>query len=254
LGLAGIPELETGQDNTSRGRKIVSGKLTKVENNIIKPILWPHAVIDPRFIAKLPTYEDLDFPLLVAGELAIALNPVTPSAEVRNRLNLLRLLAYVYKLCNWNTVRQFHSAALTEVERGTRKWSEDQYQEITTGVLLVSANAGPQLAQAVAGVAPAAALPLPFPAPGAAPGGAANQPPAGPRRGFGPRRQQPRQGYRYFCKDFNRGVCTHVNAHRALVGSREQWVEHFCATCWLHFNEMSMHAESRGCPRYRGPR
>jgi hypothetical protein len=246
LGLGAVPELDTG-DNTVRGKKIVSGKLTKVENNILKPVLWPHAVIDPKFCSKLPTYDELDYPLLVAGELAIALNPSTPQAEVKNRLNLLKLLSYCHKLCPWQTVKQFHSSALTEVERGTRKWTDDKYSEITTGVLLVSANASTQVAHAAAGATPH----LPYSTTGYMQG--QNQSFRG-RRAQGPRRQQQRGAYRYFCKDFNRGTCSHNNAHRALIGSREQWVEHFCATCWLNYNEVAMHAETTDCPRYKAPK
>jgi hypothetical protein len=217
-----------------------------VENHIVKPILWPHAVIDPRFVTNLPNYDDLDYPLLVAGELAIALNPKTPQAEAKNRLNLLRLLSYCHKLCAWNTVKQFHSSALTEIERGTRQWSDDQYSEITTGVLLVSANAG-QAAQAVSGNSSV------FSSLNSQPQGQSQGFGRG-RRGQGPRKQfqQHRPAYKFFCREFNRGNCSHNNAHRALVGAREQWVEHICATCWLNFGEAAPHAEIHNCPRYRG--
>jgi hypothetical protein len=254
LGLSTVAELEVEQTGL-RGKKPQSGRLEKVENNIKKAVVWPHVVVDPRFVSKLPTYEELDFTLLVAGELTLALSDSTSQAELKNRLNLLRLLCYCNKVCNWRVVKQFHSAALTEIEKGLKTWADNQYTEITTGVLLVSASA--PLDQAAAGAAPAVALPA---APGAAAGfyqfagqqQGQNYNARGRRR---PRQRQqgagPRQQPRFFCRDFNRGTCPHANAHRALLQGREQWVEHFCATCFLDHAEIVAHQETRDCPRYR---
>jgi hypothetical protein len=35
------------------------------------------------------------------------------------------------------------------------------------------------------------------------------------------------------------------------LGNKEVWAEHFCATCYLEFNEIVPHQEVRDCQRYR---
>jgi hypothetical protein len=246
LGLGAVPEIDNSNNNP-RGRKPVSGRLTKVENHIVKQVVWPHVVIEPKFVSKSVSYDELDFPLLVAGELGIALSRGTSEQELRNRLNLLRLLAYCYRNCGWDTVRQFHSSALTEVERGQRQWTDNRYSDITTGVLLVAANN--RVDQAVVGAAQPAVVQAGVAAGPAAPQAQQGRP---ARRGRQQRSAAPRVGpARYFCKAFNQGNCVHNGAHRGTVGGREQLVEHICATCWLEFGEAVPHAEVKDCPRYR---
>jgi hypothetical protein len=250
LGLDVVPEVD-GEPG-SRGKKPVSGRVAKVESNVDKTLIWPHSMIDPRFVPQLPSYDELDFALLVAGEIGIAISPKTPKAESKNRLHLLRLLAYCYKLCNWPMTKQFHSSAISELEKGRKSWAQFHYSDISTALVLVAAQGGAD--QAAAAAVPANQPILPAPA-----AGAAVQPQLGgarPRRRFrniNSRRpaSQQRTPSRFFCSAFNRNSCHHAGAHRGEVGGREVLVEHICATCLREFGEIASHAETINCPRYQ---
>jgi hypothetical protein len=243
LGIEKTAELEVDSSGNVRGKKPVSGRLSKIENTIEKSVLWPHSKLDPKYVANNLTYDAIDFPLLVAGELSIVLNPTTTKEEADFRCKLVRELSYCVRVCHWATARQFHSAILTEVERNERKWSEDSFLNLMTSTL--AAQAQLQASQALQVNT-----------------GNSNRPRytdniyanRGPRkRRYMSRGQAPQQDNvksHLFCQAFNQGTCPINKDHMGMYRNENVLLEHICAHCWLSANEVARHPD-RECAKYK---
>jgi hypothetical protein len=266
--------------DTTKGKK-VSGRVAKVEANVVKAVVWPHSVLELKYVPEGVTYADLDLALLVAGELAIIASRETSPVEARARSTLLKKVAYIARIHSWLAAKTLHLAALSEVERGERSWEDIRIGELTSEVLAARPVASPAPVQLNPGI-PGGVLvnnvipPLPgvggssvvnslglpttstsssaytgaFPIQSFVGASGGNQYQAsdfqagrGRPRGRGGRRAPAR----YFCSLFNRGNCQHNGAHRGTVGNREVLVEHFCAICWQEKREVAYHSE-KDCP------
>ena len=53
----------------------------------------------------------------------------------------------------------------------------------------------------------------------------------------------------WYCKDYNKGECSHDAPHAADVCGKRRQVKHFCAKCWGGDHELRSHAEvDEECP------
>jgi hypothetical protein len=235
LGLDKVPELDSDSAALSaKGKKPVSGRVAKIENTVSKQVLWPHSALDPKYVSPHPSYDNIDYPLLVAGEIAIILDSRTSKEEIQFRLRLLRELSYCVRVCRWQIARQYHSAFLTEVEREARDWSNQNFSELVTSVLAANA-AGAQGPQHSVTQDSQGSI-------------------ANPTR-FNRARRRPQfdkdKVQHFFCKDFNQGSCTYNTDHKGELGGRQVLLEHICATCWLRHGEHVRHSEVKDCSRYK---
>ena len=69
-------------------------------------------------------FHDLDYPLLVEGELGIILEPSlqVSEGELVGRLLLLQKISQLQRVYEWSAVRDFYAAVLQRIERGMVAW------------------------------------------------------------------------------------------------------------------------------------
>ena len=223
LGLEESPELKLDASSI-KGNKLVSGRNAKSENNISRAVTWPHSVIETKFTSDKITYDHIEFPLLVAGEIGIILDSKTSKEESTCRLTLLKLLSYGYKHCRWSVLRQHHGATLEEIEKGTREWTDLNFSDLTTCILVAAAQSTQPTTQRRSD--------------------SSNN----PKRTRRPR-SKPGEKH-YFCQDYNRAVCIHGGEHEGIVNEESVLVEHICAKCILRDGAVAHHSELN-CPRYK---
>lgn len=194
----------------------ISGRDAKIRDSIASPIVWPHTVLKFAYVSGDVTYQKLDFPLLVAGELKVWGSSSTSTEERLGRRDLLEKVAYYCKDYTWPSILRFHEAALIEVERGERKWADKDYRDLESGILY-----GFRLQQ--------------------------QQQRSDIVRNYAPRSDSGnlRQERRYFCLAYNRGECAHAGSHDGIIGRVKQEVEHFCSSCFRNERLIKLHPETK---------
>lgn len=212
-------DLQSSSSSDSTGKKrrkpLRSGQTVKVAHGVKKQLRWPHTLLRYSYAQSNLTFVQLDFPLLVAGEISCILSPKLGENEKVGRLRLLQATAYHSKAFEWQACLNFFSTCLLEVERGERSWTDNR------GWLVEEANTLYQhpIRERAKSLVQAA-------------GGASNP----PRR-------------RWFCQAFQKGECNHRGSHDASVKGVRRTVEHFCASCFQKSKVVEMHSESsRDCP------
>ena len=90
------------------------------------PQRWAHSALQLDFASAELTFNNLDFPKLVAGEMEICLDPATPKIERQGRLALLRDLAY-HKSNDLDlaTIKGIYGADLRKTEVSRATWASD---------------------------------------------------------------------------------------------------------------------------------
>jgi len=94
-------------NNNNNRSSCVSGRDAKVRDSVVHPLVWPHTALQYTYVSGDISYGKLDFPLLVAGELAI-LSSCKSASELKGRMHLLQKVAYFSKDYTWNATRAFH--------------------------------------------------------------------------------------------------------------------------------------------------
>jgi hypothetical protein len=242
LGWQAAAALEPLTESIKGKSKPSSGRAAKPESYIVKEIIWPHSAIEVQYTGSTFSYEQLDFPLLAAGEINIVLDPKVSSEERGGRLQLLKAIAYYSRNRSWSEVKNLHNAVLTQIEQNHRSWENIQFAELASSVFLANTASNSVKSGLAAQSGPAR-----FPSKGK------TFPKSRGRAASGPAsfsRANPFKVDRFFCSDFNQGLCPHRDAHVGRLGESEKWLEHFCATCYLDFEEFNLHAETSGCSRY----
>lgn len=208
---------QTSVKGRKRSKPLRSGQTAKVAHGVKRQLRWPHTLLRFSYAQSNLTFVQLDFPLLVAGEIACILSHKLGEDEKVGRLRLLQAVAYHSKAFEWQACLDFFSTCLLEVERGERAWNDNR------GWLVEEANTLYQhpLREKARSTAQAS-------------GGAGNA---------------SRERRRWFCQAFQKGDCNHRGAHDATVKGVRRTVEHFCASCFQKTKVVRMHAEtSKDCP------
>jgi len=193
----------------------VSGKEARVRDSVIKPVTWPHTVLKYSYLSNDITYNKLDFPLLVAGELRILQDRSLTETERFGRMHLLESVAYHTKDYTWGATKSFHETVLVEVERGVRSWDSEDYRDVETGTLFRH--------PIVIAAAPTTTSRNDY-----------------PRQDYSFKRPATR---RFFCMNFNKGDCHHLGAHEGTIGRATQSLEHFCSACYRTEHIIRLHPE-----------
>jgi hypothetical protein len=242
LGFETAPELVIDATGSVRGKQPVSGRVSKVECSIVREIKWPHSKQDHKFVHHSLTYEALDFPLLIAGELAIIRDPNTCVEEANLRTKLIRELCYGVRVSQWHNIKQFHAAVLTEIERGT-PYSDISLTELS--VTILAAQASLQASQsAVTRQAPENQWT------------GANSNRRGRKRQFNNIQDNKalstnnQEETHRFCSNFNQGLCPYPNDHTGMLNGKSTLLEHICAPCWIYAKEANRHNE-KNCDKYK---
>ena len=118
---------------TSRGRKLKSGLEARASDIVINPQIWPHVALQYEFLSgNLDSnnigglgFSDLDFRLLVAGELEIITSDSISDTERYGRLKILKQLAYHMGYYDWEVLRGVYAAIVRKIELGLYGWDSD---------------------------------------------------------------------------------------------------------------------------------
>ena len=118
----GEEEEEEGNSRRRRTGKLKSGIFAKAsQTKIVKQVLYPHAMLECEQVDnKEIAFNDLTFPLLVAGELKVVLSKVS-SQEKWTRLNLLKKLAYKSQYLDQKAVLEQYAGFVNKIEKGKFK-------------------------------------------------------------------------------------------------------------------------------------
>lgn len=208
-------ECDTGR-NVLQGKNLKSGQDCKITDKVVNQLTYAHTNLKYSWANMGLKYSDLDFPLLVAGELSTIKNDSISDVEKQGRLELLIATAYHTKTYYWNDVLNFHRTYMFEIEKGERQWgNRDSFISVEANTLYNR---------------PVKSVPF-------------NKKPDQPRTN---------QVKRWFCKAYQTGNCSLFAPHDAMVLNKTRTVEHICAACYQKQGVASSHSESStSCPYYK---
>jgi hypothetical protein len=206
-------------------RKARSGIMSKVTDYVKCPQLWPHVVLQDEYLSKDMGFMDLDFRLLVAGELEIVTSSQTTELEKKGRLALLKQLAYLLGVYEWTLLRNVYIAIIRKIEIGHMNWGSDFNPEIQWMItklgsgLVGNKGVKSRVKQSTAKDAESV-------------GGS-----------------QSVSDKVWFCREFQRNKCLYQEPHTGSIGGRLVVLQHICAKCWIKGRTKAGHPESaRECP------
>ena len=190
--------LDKGHSKSKKQKKKKrSGINAKSSDKVKFPQEWPHAHLQYEHVNKHVKFQDLNFKLLVAGELEILSSEDLSNEERQGRLKLLKKIVYYSSTYEFEGLKSYYAAWLRDIELGIKKWSDDP-QEIETDILTKHLLKSKQ---------------LPFKK-------GSNQ---------GASQQSDRI---WFCSQYQRNNCPHKSTHLQVVKGKQRMATHICATCW----------------------
>ena len=125
---------DTTKTKSTRGRRLRSGKASKLISRVVNPQLWPHSHLSLSYVSKDKKYDDLTLAEFAAGYAAILQTPTLPPQELRARIVHLSSLMYLATQFIWSSVRDFHAAVLFEIECGRADWG-DSFTHLESRIL-----------------------------------------------------------------------------------------------------------------------
>ena len=200
--------------NKSKKKKKKSGISAKASDKVKFPQEWPHAHLQYEHVNKHVKFQDLNFKLLVAGELEILSAEDLSKEERQGRLKLLKKIVYYSSSYEFEGLKAYYAAWLRDIELGIKKWSDDP-QEIETPILTkhLLKNKSSTFKKI------------------------SNQ---------GVSQQSDRI---WFCSLYQRNKCAHKSTHLQVVKGKQRMATHICATCWQKDKKKLEHPEcSSSCP------
>ncbi len=127
------PEDEEGEDqvtfpemNTTNSGKPTkkSDLLSKPHDVVLKKVIWPQQRLGVRHTTgKGLDFDSLDLRLLTVGEMEVISSGKISEYEKAARLNILKDILFNARFYDWAAVKGLYVAILTEVESGTKQWS-----------------------------------------------------------------------------------------------------------------------------------
>ena len=197
--------------------KLVSGADDLVSASIKAKLMWPQTMLKSSFAGKKYKFLDLpSFQLLVAGECACLRSASMTEVERVARLDLLEETAYLASKVSWEVARDFHYNVMLAIERGEKSWGQSTL-DIQTKLLLGAGGFSEKKTQGM-GDAKASW-----------------------------KRQEP--GKKWWCAEFQTGVCSLRSPHEGVIRGTRRMVEHFCASCMLKGKTIKYHSERDAeCP------
>ena len=190
-------------------------------------------------------FHDLDYPLLVEGELGIILEPSLQVSDGKlvGRLLLLQKISQLQRVYQWPVVRDFYAAVLQRIERGMITWDRLDLASLELTIMsraqLQGSNSTtyqwptgrkwgyrPSASSVHEKVNDFGAEPMP------------------PKGGNNKNKQET-----FFCSPFQRNLCWYEGPHSGKYNGRMVTRLHICAACWLKDKVRANHPESsKDCP------
>jgi hypothetical protein len=113
-----VSSLDDSHRHKLRSGKNKSGRVAKTHDSVVTPLNWPHTFLRYGHSGKDTAFENLDMPLLVAGELEIIKCSSTNKVEKAGRAELLQSLMYNSKVYTWANCLEYFGAILSFIEKG----------------------------------------------------------------------------------------------------------------------------------------
>lgn len=108
-------------------RKLKLGMDLKASEGVQMQLKWPHAFLQYQYVTQSLTYKDLNFQLLVAGELEILSSGLGSNEEIQGRVKLLTASSYEANVYPLKAVAEWYAAYLRNLEMGRTSWAESPY-------------------------------------------------------------------------------------------------------------------------------
>ena len=198
---------------SSKGK--VSGINKKALDVVENELLWPHSQLQYQYVNQNVSFQNLNFPLFVAGELEIITNDSLSVEERTARLEFLKVLSYEHNSYSFNAITDWYASYIRNIELGRNSWNFNFYK---SGQAVLSRY-----------------RPEHFDA------GNSNVSTVVPRK--------PKSPKVFFCAAFNKGVCSLASPHSATLKGKVVTVSHVCATCLLKDKTSLEHSEvDSRCP------
>ena len=193
-------------------RPLRSGLLARSTDRVRFPQVWPHVALQGDEDLQGLAFSDLDFRLLVAGELERVTEPGVSEDERQGRLRLLKQLTYLNGHHQWDIVKKVFSAVLRKIELGILHWGSCFLNDIQWILSKHTITHHTRTHQPKHQAQPAIRNP--------------NTP--------------------IYCLQFNRGQCQHDQAHQGTYNGKQVWLQHICSKC-LRKNGTTHRHSARDC-------
>lgn len=204
--------------------KIKSGKFAKSHQDLLREEKWPHLNVLRQY-SKRVAFDQMEFDMFTAGETRIILSMCRKNPERGlGRLRVFsRICHWMCKCKDWQAVRNIFEAIIEQVELGDMDW--DSNIDAFEALLPPPPSVLAQLRKGQEEVSKDK-----------------------DRKKEGDTKKV---GEVFWCKDFQKGVCTESGPHMAQLKPDEKpvWVVHICALCWQKDKVKRSHHEGDStCP------
>ena len=195
--------------NKSKSKKHRSGINAKAADRVKFPQKWPQAFL--HHVSKQVKFEQLDFKLLIAGELEIISEEDLTKSELEGRLSLLKKIVYYSSTYEFEGLKKFYASWVRETEVGRKKWSDDpsSWESAFLSKYIIKSN-----------------------------------------KQFTPGRKEKVSNNDervWFCSAYQRNKCAHKSNHMLVIKGKMRLASHICASCWQKDKKKLEHPESSSC-------
>lgn len=199
--------------------KIKSGKFAKSHVELVREESWPHLNVLRQY-SKRTSFDNMEFDSFVAGETRIIASMMHREEErACGRLKVLCRVAHWVCKCNyWPAVRNIYEAIIESIEMGDADWwnSFDNFESLLPPPMYVLEKLKKE-----------------------------------DKKDEKKDKDGKRTGEVFWCRDYQRGMCTENSPHSCQLKADEKpvTVVHICAVCWQKEKKKRDHPESdTGCP------
>ena len=111
---------------------MISGKCTKPDEADIKQVIkYAHEKLNSRHVApSAKSFEKLNYNLLIAGELELAVQKDITQAERFARINIAKTLCYHRAYLNEKELIDGYEQTMKNIEQGNAKWEDNLEQQL----------------------------------------------------------------------------------------------------------------------------
>ena len=205
------PQISDGESSSisnnktsNKRKKIKSGMVAKVSENVKSQEVWPHYNLMYNFVVDTVSFKELSFEQFIAGEVR-TISKCKDLIEQKGRLNLLERLSYLkHKGHSWQSLRSLFAGIVNSIERHDDTWASD-WRHIEEVVL----DSGP----------------------------------SNKNTGEGGVKDEKKMTYFCRNFNSPQG-CDQIAPHDALIGKKKRKVKHICSKCFIKEGEIKNHSQN----------
>ncbi|RLF65965.1 MAG: hypothetical protein DRN30_03005, partial [Thermoplasmata archaeon] len=205
-------------DNSERTHKaksptVVSGLYTRASETVKNTQRWAHSAIEWDLTSEAGLrFVDLDFKLLMTGEMEIITDINTSAMERAGRLRLMKTVSYLSLSRQWEEVQNAYASVLRRIEAGRADWTTDFQSIIDLSLMLRTKKMATKQPTKSSKADPAD---------------------------------------KWFCTKYQNGTCVLEDQHKGYNNGKQVTFHHICAKCYLNDHKVQLkHPESSPtCPQ-----